>query len=755
MRPQLLRNACTAAIVSGLTLTGCASFPVLKAGASIGRGPHAKLESNNQTLASINSDTQSGSIEQIDIPANPAPPRPKPAEGISSSDIETLLGSGSVSVSLPPQPLPQFLDTALGEILRIPYSLGPNIGNRQEIITLRSSPDMPRAQFFSLLQSSLKDYGIRLVIRNGAVMALDDTGPSTEAAVIVRSRSSSDTPESARSVLQFFQLQTLEVGGVLPMVQDLFPSSRSIIITADTRSNSLILKGPGSEIEGIVRFLQGLDQPAYAGAKVLKIQPVYWGADAFAKALEDTLTAEGYNIARTTLATRSIMILTMPNTGQVLVFVTDDKLLSRVRFWASALDQPSGLSDQKSTFVYDVRNATATDLVAMATGGGPSSNSGAQSAVGYAGGAPVSAEAATGSSRGVGAVPVASGGTIGVDSIGNRIMFTGTASQFSVLRNLLVQLDRAAPQVMIEVTIAEVDITDQTQVGLEWFFTKSAMGGKFSGGTSGKLGLGSNGLSATFTGFTGNDLRAAFNAFAKNNKVNIISRPQLTTRSGEQAKIQVGTDIPIITSQAASSVQANNNTQVLQTVQYRQTGVILDIKPTVYGDNRVDLEISQEVSKQAEDSNAAIASPSILKRSLTTKISLTDGATHVMGGLIDDNFTKGNQGIPFLKDIPILGNAFRTDTVSGTKTELILLVTPFIIRDASDMAALATQMTGTINQAFRVGRGGSYTLSGISTGVNLGLNLPPARLPAAGRSFAPSVNTKSPPARAPNPNVRP
>lgn len=755
MRPQLLRNACTAALISGLTLTGCASFPVLKMTTSPGREPRATQDPIGQSPTDQVAREPRPSFEEIDIPGKLALLRPKPVEDAKLADLETLLGLGTVNVSLPPQPVPQFLDTALGEILKVPYSLGPNIGSRQEVITLRSSPDMSRVQFFTQLQSALRDYGIRLTVRNGVVMALDDTGPNSDPAIIVRSRSSDDTPVESRSVVQFFQLQTLEAGAILPMVQELFPASRSINITSDAASNSLILRGPGRDIQGVVGFLQGLDQPAYAGAKVLKFQPIYWGVDAFAKALEDTLTLEGYKITRSVLATRSIMILTMPNTGQVLVFVNDDKLFDRVRFWASTLDQPSGVTDQITTFVYDVQNSTAADLALMATGAASSSSAPTQTPVGVAGGAPATAQAAVSQSRGVVGGSIAGGGTIGVDPIGNRILFMGTASQFSVFRSLLVQLDRPAPQVMIEVTIAEVDLTDQTQLGLEWFFKQSAMGGSFSGGTEKGLGLAGSGLSIAYARKS-LDLRAAFNAFAKNNKVNIISRPQLTAKSGEKARIQVGTDIPIITSQAASNVQSNSSTQVLQTVQYRQTGVILDIKPTVYGDNRIDLDISQEVSKQAEGGSAAIASPSILSRSLSTRISLTDGATHVMGGLIDDNYTKGNQGIPFLKDIPIVGNAFRTDTVSGTKTELIILVTPLILRDSDDMANLASQMTGTINQALKVGRGGSYTLTGVSTGLNLGINLPPSRPPVAGKSrITPPANTKKRPPNASSPSARP
>jgi general secretion pathway protein D len=295
-----------------------------------------------------------------------------------------------------------------------------------------------------------------------------------------------------------------------------------------------------------------------------------------------------------------------------------------------------------------------------------------------------------------------------VDPGGNRILFTGSADDFTQLRNLLLTLDAPLREVLVEVTIAEVTLTDETRVGLEWFFTHSGSRGVTSGGTLGNLGLGASGLKLKFTG---TDLQAAFNAFASNNNVNILSRPRLVARSGGEAKIQVGTDVPIITSRANSSTQTGGSTDILQTIQYRQTGVILQIRPLVYGDDRVDLEITQEVSSQQPNSNATIGSPLILNRNISTQLSLTEGATAVLGGLIDSSFTKGNSGIPFLKDIPILGSAFRSDTVNGGKTELVMLVTPHIVRDTEDMNRWARRYGDEMDDAFRIGRNWSYTLT--------------------------------------------
>ena len=313
------------------------------------------------------------------------------------------------------------------------------------------------------------------------------------------------------------------------------------------------------------------------------------------------------------------------------------------------------------------------------------------------------------------------GGTILTDPIGNRILFTGTASDYAQLRTLLNTLDVPAPQVVIEVMIAEVTLTDATSLGVNLFGTDQRGDGLATGSTEG-IAVGTGGFSFTFVG---PDYRARLVANASNNRVNILQRPQLVARSGETPRFQVGTDVPIITSQSASGSQTGGSTDILQSVQYRQTGTILEIKPVVYGD-RVDLTISQELSSAGE-APAGISSPTILNRSLSTRIEVRDGWTGVLGGLIGNNYSKINTGVPFLKDIPVIGSAFQNNQVSGERTELILLITPYIIRGDDDMADFAELSTRSMNAAFRTGRGWSYTLTPWSVSGRfrgLGLDLP-------------------------------
>jgi general secretion pathway protein D len=221
--------------------------------------------------------------------------------------------------------------------------------------------------------------------------------------------------------------------------------------------------------------------------------------------------------------------------------------------------------------------------------------------------------------------------------------------------------------------------------------------------------LGGLGAVATHV-FSRGRVEAALNAFASNRNLNILSTPRIFTRSGNEAEILVGIDVPIITSQRASENQSGGDTDVLQTVQYRQTGIILNVRPIVYGDGRIDISLYQEVSSQQPNTSAAINSPLILNRSVSTQISLQEGMTAVIGGLMQDTYTRDQRGIPGLKDLPFIGAAFRSEEVTGDKVELVILLTPYIVRDDDDVEAMTEALTRSVNGALRQRGAQVYTL---------------------------------------------
>ena len=640
------------------------------------------------------------------------PTRAHAARPAKPDEVDALIPDGRVDVALPPQPLPQLINTVFGEVLKVPYVVGPDVAVRSDVVALRSSPGMTKRQLYRFVQQALKTYGVSVYIQGGAVSIVTDTPQNGPPPVLLRARPDAEAQIAEQTSTQSYAVKLIEVGTLAPLLSDLFPETRNVTFVQDTANNSLQVTGTPRDVAAAISILRQLDQPQFSGSSVFRYQPVYWSADTFARMLGDALSAEGLKLTDTPGSPSAALILPFPSSGQVLMFAKDPAVLQHARNWIGRLDQASAVPGGAGGFIYQARNTDAASLVALVA----SDDSSAKAAQGLPPGVPGAPPATT--VHAASPLPMTSGapsaagsfggGRLIVDPAGNRILFTGSADDYTRLRSLLVALDTPLKEVLVEVTIAEVTLTSDTQLGLEWFFQHSMNGGTLSGGTQGGLGLGKSGLNLTFAR---SDLNVAFNAFADNNNVNILSKPRLVARSGREATFQVGTDVPIITSQINSPTTTAGTTGILQTIQYRQTGIILHIKPTIYGDDRVNLEITQEVSSEENNPNAAIGSPLILDRNVSTELSLADGATAVLGGLMDNNYTIGNSGVPLLKDVPLIGEAFKTNTLSGSKTELVMLVTPHILHENDDTARWADRFSSEMNTAMRKGTGLIHTLT--------------------------------------------
>ena len=287
----------------------------------------------------------------------------------------------------------------------------------------------------------------------------------------------------------------------------------------------------------------------------------------------------------------------------------------------------------------------------------------------------------------------------------------GSAQDYDRVRPLLQALDKAPREALIEVTVAEVDLNDANNLGIEWtavtpfgatrtqafgtggnVLTPPLPGGA-GGGSSPGVGLpvGTTGFNYTILSNLG-AVYAVLNALAQNNGLSVLSTPRVLAESGQAANIQVGTQVPVITGQTTTNVAQNAGTSgILQAIQYTQTGVLLSVRPVVHSGNRIDLTVSQEVSQALPNTTPGISSPLIQNRNISTELSLSDGQTVVIGGMIAENRQDSDTGIPYLKNIPGLGLLFRSQMVSKSRTELLVFITPYVISNDSDAAAITRQ----------------------------------------------------------------
>jgi len=265
----------------------------------------------------------------------------------------------------------------------------------------------------------------------------------------------------------------------------------------------------------------------------------------------------------------------------------------------------------------------------------------------------------------------------------NVILIRALPVDYTRIVKLLERLDNMPRQVLVEVLVAEIVLQNELELGLEWFLTsnKYAFGTSFSavGKSTSENTLGEiitsypSGFSYSFT--AGN-VEGFLQTLASRSNFTILSSPQILVLNNEKASVNVGKQVPIVTTVTENTTTTS---QVDKTVQYKDTGVILEVTPQINYNGVILLEVSQTVSKAQANTTSDISSPEISKRELQTKLAVKNGQSILMGGMIDRNTATTQSGVPFLMDIPILGNLFKYQKDSEDKTELIVLITPYVI----------------------------------------------------------------------------
>jgi len=273
----------------------------------------------------------------------------------------------------------------------------------------------------------------------------------------------------------------------------------------------------------------------------------------------------------------------------------------------------------------------------------------------------------------------------------NALLIFATPGEYSVIEGMLRKIDIIPLQVLIEATIAEVDLNDSLQYGTQFFFKADHIANTL-GPLSGLPPLGSLTFPSAVPFFTlSKSPHFALSALAAVTKVKVLSAPQVMVLDNEPARLQVGQQVPVLTGQATSTLAAGAPT--VNSVDYHATGVIMQVTPRVNSGGLVSLDIAQEVSDVApQATNSVMGSPTFDDQTFRTRVAIQDGQTVGMAGLIRDNVSNDNSGIPFLKDIPLLGTLVSTQSNARKRTELLVLITPHVVHDQRDARALTEDL---------------------------------------------------------------
>lgn len=608
-------------------------------------------------------------------------------------DSASFSDVSNIELRLDQLPLRDFIHQVFDQLLDVSYVVDQQLESRmQERLTLNLQQPVSQRELFRLVRRVLADKQIDVLGRDGVYFLTQLKGGdnSRDLRIGVGSRAL-DVPESDGQVLQIVPVRFGAPRGFQVVLKSLF----SVEVSIQDEKQMLFIQGAPNNVRRALDMLALLDAPASRAQEVGLVDLVYLEPQEFLGSIEELMAAEGITVGRA--GTQGpVALVALPRRQAVVVFASDSALLQRVMYWARQLDVP-GQTTELSYFLYKPVNARAIDmgeslerLLNLGSGGYSSRSSSALSA-------PRLSESGEGSTAGVSGSSARSSGnslsastedlSMVVDERQNQLMFQATPAAYDKLRPLLQRLDVAPPQVALEVMVAEVTLTGELQYGLEWFLQKN----NYSIGTLGALGIGSSALN-----ITGIDADAGLNVIANlsetENMVNVLSRPRIVVSDGGSATVNVGTDVPILTSTASDVSGGELGSTIVQTVQYRSTGVVLSVTPTVNGQGVVSLELSQEISNTSSDAIPGINSPVISQRSFNTTLMVGDGQTAVVGGLISDNNASGQTAVPGLSRIPLLGHLFRSNTRGRDKTEIVVMITPRIITSTSQLDDLAGRL---------------------------------------------------------------
>lgn len=634
----------------------------------------------------------------------PAVPGAKGRDSVNAKALdEPELKGKPVNVNIQNLPLPAFINEIYGNLLGLSFEIDKSLQNTKDLVTLRITEPQPLIDLFRTARQVLSSYGVDVQKVGGLYrFARQRGGKVSQTPLLVSGRNLPNVPETHRPVFQFVPLNVVTNSEVSGWLRDAYKSPQ-LRVAEDPKRNAIVLQGPPEAVSEAIEAIKLLDRPSMRGRNSVRIEPIYVTPQVLVRNLIKVLRGEGYAASENT-ERGSVSIIPLEDVNAIVAFASDRRVLEHIKKWVLQLDQPVKGTAKSGIFFYSVQNTNASELAevlgSIIDGITPEPRLPPQVPPT---GNPATAAPNPGSQANVTTV----GRSLVVDSLRNAILFKGKPEEWARLLPVIRDLDKAPKQVLIEVTVAQITLTDDENLGVE--LVVEGLGLESLDGTGVTQGLGATSPTGSLlSGFNlilnnAGATRAVLNAFAANSRLNVISSPRVMVRSGTTASIDVGAEIPIITSQGTSpDLTTGGSSAILQSVQYRRTGTLLSVTPVVHAGRRVDLEVSQEVSSATVNQTSGISSPVINTSNVATSLSLSDGGSVLLGGLINTSVSQGENKVPLLGDIPGLGALFRAQSENKTRTELIILITPYIVESHEEAQSITEAFRSRLGQTLPV-----------------------------------------------------
>jgi general secretion pathway protein D len=649
---------------------------------------------------------------------------------------------------------------ALADTLKLNYSIDPKV---KGTVNVRASGKLTRSELMSILETMLLVNGAALIKVGKTYNIVPLEKAAGEAAPVYLQ----GLPAAGMSAQVVFltQAPAKEVSAVLKPLMS--PGGK----IGEAPNNSLVIVDYPANLEKLVNLVQLIDTQAMARTSVSVVKVKNTDPGSIISEMEAIFSAYGALLSKDK-GPGGVQFMAIPRMNAVMILAASPALLDRAKYWVQQLDLKTDAL--ANVHVYHVKNYKArnlADLLTQAYGGAPAAAPGVREV--RPEGAPAGGIAAPGAGfvptgeaatrlrgetpelgapsttrgrreRGLGlgaerpesgaaalglaaptprerAVPLAPGAPgaapplregvrIIPDEENNLLVIVAPPYEWSVISKLLDKLDVMPRQVMCEVLIADVTLSDELRYGVEWFINTRQTGDAgttFNPGPTGNPSLevlkGASAALQALGGFTfmardkRNLFRGTLNLLAAQGKVRVLASPHIMAANNQVARIQIGQDVPILVA-SSTGILVAEQTVVTNQVEYRSTGIILGVRPQINARGLITLEIIQEVSNVAEQAVGTVTnSPTFDVRQAKTQLITGDNQTIILGGLIREDEQRGGRGVPGLRRMPLLGPLFGSETSGKRRTELIVLITPHIVDTLEEGARITREVENRIH----------------------------------------------------------
>ena len=646
--------------------------------------------------------------------------------GIAIAESGAKLTGGDVKLDFSDTDLRDVVSQILGNILQVTYSIDPEV---RGTVTFHSARPIPRLQLIPTLQTLLAENRATLIENNGVFRV---------------------APESAAHVPSFAAADNGAGGSVVPLryasAVELAKTLQPIIgagarLAADPSRNAIIISGDPEARDALRALVESFDTDYLAGQSYALLPVPSGDAKDFATTLEAAFSGKSGEAL-----SGLVKVLPMSHANAVLIVANNARYIADARRVYEMLARNQSATE-RSWHVYYLQNSQAEDIAytlqmaftpdnvtaqpeshqqnnaSLTTSSSAIGGGGAQGASGTTGiggginGGMSGGASGVGSTGGFGGLSVSGGSqqsqpttnTGGANALignlegggnanknemriipnsqNNAVLIYATPAEYASVESMLQKIDLVPLEVRIDATVAEVDLNDNLNFGTQFFFKE--------GSVNETLSTASSGLASGLPGFqvaaAARGVQATLSALKAVTTVHVLSSPELMVLDDQPASLQVGSLVPYLQSSAQSTLTSTSD--IINSVAYQPTGVLLQVTPRVNNDGQVTMDISQEVSSVATGTTTnGLNSPTFNDRVVKTRVVVQDGQTVGIAGLISDNISKENTGIPYLRRIPYLGFLFGDQVNTRQRQELIVMITPHVVHDQRDALALTQDL---------------------------------------------------------------